>query len=58
VLGSTSIQRVMHARCPVTVVHPTEGRRHRLRVHRERQDGQPDEHRDGVDALPETGPPR
>jgi hypothetical protein len=49
---------VMHARCPVTVVHPTEGRRHRLRVHRERQDGQPDEHRDGVDALPETGPPR
>ena len=57
-LGSTSIQRVMHARCPVTVVHPIEGRRHRLRVHRERQDGQPDEHRDGVDALPETGPPR
>jgi hypothetical protein len=48
----------MHARCPVTVVHPIEGCRHRLRVHRERQDGQPDEHRDGVDALPETGPPR
>jgi hypothetical protein len=53
VLGSTSIQRVMHARCPVTVVHPIEGCRHRLRVHRERQD-----ERDGVDALPETGPPR
>jgi len=37
-LGSTSMQCAMHATCPVTVVHSPEARRHRLRLHRERQD--------------------
>ncbi|MGR6964320.1 universal stress protein [Geodermatophilus sp. URMC 61] len=57
-LGSTSIQCVMHATCPVTVVHSTEARSHRLRLHRERQDEQPDERRDGVDSLSQTRPLR
>ncbi len=57
-LGSTSIQCVMHATCPVTVVHSREAHRHRLRLHRERQDERPDGQRVGVDALPETGPVR
>jgi nucleotide-binding universal stress UspA family protein len=57
-LGSTSIQCVMHATCPVTVVHSTEAHSHRLRLHRERQEEQPDEQRGGVDALSETGPLR
>ena len=37
-LGSTSIQCATHATCPVTVVHSPEARRHRLRLHRQRQD--------------------
>jgi nucleotide-binding universal stress UspA family protein len=37
-LGSTSIQCATHATCPVTVVHSPETRRHRLRLHRQRQD--------------------
>jgi nucleotide-binding universal stress UspA family protein len=37
-LGSTSIQCAMHATCPVTVVHSPEAHRHRLRLHRQRQD--------------------
>jgi nucleotide-binding universal stress UspA family protein len=53
-LGSTSMQCVLHATCPVTVVHSTEARRHRLRLHRERQEQQ----RGGADVLSPTGPPR
>ncbi|WP_261325763.1 universal stress protein [Modestobacter marinus] len=53
-LGSTSMQCVLHATCPVTVVHSTEARRHRLRLHRERQEQQ----RGGVGELSQTGPPR
>ena len=37
-LGSTSIQCATHATCPVTVVHSPEARRHRLRLHRQRQE--------------------
>jgi nucleotide-binding universal stress UspA family protein len=36
-LGSTSMQCALHATCPVTVVHSTEAKRHRLRLHRERK---------------------
>ncbi len=36
-LGSTSIQCALHATCPVTVVHSSEAKRHRLRLHRERK---------------------
>ena len=36
-LGSTSIQCVQHASCPVTVVHSPEARRHRLHLRRSRQ---------------------
>ncbi|WP_138759614.1 universal stress protein [Modestobacter altitudinis] len=43
-LGSTSIQCATHATCPVTVVHSPEARRHRLRLHRQRQDQR--EHQD------------
>ena len=35
-LGSTSLQCVHHATCPVTVVHSPEAHRHRLRLRRER----------------------
>jgi nucleotide-binding universal stress UspA family protein len=57
-LGSTSIQCVLHATCPVTVVHSTEAHGHRLRLHRERKDARPEQPRAGVGALSETGPPR
>ncbi|MCV2489914.1 universal stress protein [Geodermatophilus sp. YIM 151500] len=40
-LGSTSIECVMHAPCPVTVVHSPEARRHRLHLHRERRARRP-----------------
>ena len=53
-LGSTSMQCVLHATCPVTVVHSTEAHGHRLRLHRDRRD----EQRGGDDALSETGPVR
>ena len=53
-LGSTSMQCVLHATCPVTVVHSTEAHGHRLRLHRDRRDEQPG----GDDALSETGPVR
>ena len=53
-LGSTSMQCVIHATCPVTVVHSPEARRHRLRLHRDRHD----ERRGAVDALSEAPPPR
>ena len=46
-LGSTSIQCATHATCPVTVVHSAEARRHRLRLHRERQ-GRRDQHQDAA----------
>jgi nucleotide-binding universal stress UspA family protein len=46
-LGSTSIQCATHATCPVTVVHSAEARRHRLRLHRERQ-GRRDKRQDAV----------
>ena len=36
-LGSTGIQCVLHATCPVTVVHSPEARRHRIRLDRERR---------------------
>ncbi|WP_369134365.1 universal stress protein [Modestobacter sp. I12A-02662] len=45
-LGSTSIQCATHATCPVTVVHSPETRRHRLRLHRERQDQRADQRGD------------
>jgi hypothetical protein len=61
-LGSTSIQSVMHATCPVTVVHSAEAHRHRLRLHRERRDqrpdDRPDERRGGVENPSETAPLR
>jgi nucleotide-binding universal stress UspA family protein len=38
-LGSTSMQCVLHATCPVTVVHSSDSHSHRLRLHRERQEG-------------------
>jgi nucleotide-binding universal stress UspA family protein len=47
-LGSTSIQCAMHATCPVTVVHSPEAHRHRLRLHRERQDERPDAAQEAV----------
>ncbi|MGY1623570.1 universal stress protein [Geodermatophilus sp. SYSU D00965] len=34
-LGSTGMQCVLHATCPVTVVHSAEAHRHRLRLRRE-----------------------
>ena len=37
-LGSTSMQCVLHAPCPVTVVHSPES--HRERLHLRRQDGE------------------
>jgi nucleotide-binding universal stress UspA family protein len=40
-LGSTSMQCVLHATCPVTVVHSPEARHHRLRLHRERRATEP-----------------
>jgi nucleotide-binding universal stress UspA family protein len=46
-LGSTSIQCATHATCPVTVVHSPEARRHRLRLHRERQ-GRRDQRQDAA----------
>ncbi len=36
-LGSTSLQCMLHATCPVTVVHSPEAHRHRLRLRRDRQ---------------------
>lgn len=36
-LGSTSLQCMMHATCPVVVVHSPEAHRHRLRLSRERR---------------------
>jgi nucleotide-binding universal stress UspA family protein len=61
-LGSTSIQPVMHATCPVTVVHSAEAHRHRLRLHRERRDqrpdDRPDEGRGGVENPSATTPAR
>jgi nucleotide-binding universal stress UspA family protein len=35
-LGSTSLQCMLHATCPVTVVHSAEAHHHRLRLRRER----------------------
>jgi nucleotide-binding universal stress UspA family protein len=35
-LGSTSLQCILHATCPVTVVHSPEAHHHRLRLRRER----------------------
>jgi nucleotide-binding universal stress UspA family protein len=34
-IGSTGMQCVLHATCPVTVVHPPEAHHHRLRLRRE-----------------------
>jgi nucleotide-binding universal stress UspA family protein len=36
-LGSTSLQCILHATCPVTVVHSPEAHHHRLRLRRERR---------------------
>ncbi len=44
-LGSTSMRCVMHAPCPVTIVHSPEAHRHRLRLHRERQHERRDDRR-------------
>jgi nucleotide-binding universal stress UspA family protein len=53
-LGSTGMQCVMHASCPVTVVHSPEARRHRLRLHRDRHDERPG----GADVVSEAPPVR
>ena len=53
-LGSASMQCVLHATCPVTVVHSPEARRHRLRLHRDRHD----EQGSGADAFSEAPPRR
>jgi nucleotide-binding universal stress UspA family protein len=53
-LGSTSIQCVMHATCPVTVVHSPEAHRQRLRLHRERQDRRHDKRRDDRQGVAEA----
>jgi nucleotide-binding universal stress UspA family protein len=53
-LGSASMQCVMHSTCPVTVVHSPEARRHRLRLLRDRHD----ERRGGADAVSKVPPVR
>jgi nucleotide-binding universal stress UspA family protein len=50
-LGSTSIQCMMHATCPVTLVHSPEAHHHRLRLHRERSDQRPDQRPDAAHAA-------
>jgi nucleotide-binding universal stress UspA family protein len=61
-LGSTTMQCVMHATCPVTIVHSPEAHRHRLRLHRERRhDKAAEEHVDRqstVGERPEADPLR